>query len=193
MQLLEAMKKRRSVREFNAEVPSKEEIQAILEAAYLAPALFTTKDAHISVITDKDLLRELDAAAVKKFGKMLENMGMKTKTTLYGAPVLILLSGKLATELPKECEGAKLENLHRGIYWAMGSVMQNMQLRATSLELASCPINTVVVTLFDEPVLAARAGIPEGYSPLCSLAIGKSDAKCEERKPSCDHYGVSYI
>ncbi|WP_367178994.1 nitroreductase family protein [uncultured Campylobacter sp.] len=39
MQLLEAMKKRRSVREFNAEVPSKEEIQAILEAAYLAPAL----------------------------------------------------------------------------------------------------------------------------------------------------------
>lgn len=116
MQLLEAMKKRQSVREFNAEVPSKEEIQAILEAAYLAPTLFTTKDAHISVITDKDLLRELDAAAVKKFGKMLENMGMKTKTTLYGAPVLILLSGKLATELPKECEGAKLENLHRGIY-----------------------------------------------------------------------------
>lgn len=48
MQLLEAMKKRRSVREFNAEVPSKEEIQAILVAAYLAPALFTTKDAHIS-------------------------------------------------------------------------------------------------------------------------------------------------
>lgn len=120
-------------------------------------------------------------------------MGMKTKTTLYGAPVLVLLSGKLATELPKECEGAKLENLHRGIYWAMGSVMQNMQLRATSLELTSCPINTVVVTLFDEPVLAARAGIPEGYSPLCSLAIGKSDAKCEERKPSCDHYRVSYI
>ncbi|WP_459814563.1 hypothetical protein [Campylobacter concisus] len=54
-------------------------------------------------------------------------------------------------------------------------------------------INTVVVTLFDEPILAARAGIPEGYSPLCSLAIGKSDAKCEERKPSCDHYEVSYI
>nr|WP_314167706.1 nitroreductase family protein [uncultured Campylobacter sp.] len=37
MQLLEAMKKRRSVREFNAEVPSKEEIQAILEAAIWRP------------------------------------------------------------------------------------------------------------------------------------------------------------
>ncbi|WP_298099001.1 nitroreductase family protein [uncultured Campylobacter sp.] len=93
-------------------------------------------------------MRELDAVAAKKFGKMLENVGMKTKTTLYGAPVVVLLSGKLVTELPKEFDCVKLENLHRGIYWAMGSVMQNMQLRATSLELASCPINTVVVILF---------------------------------------------
>ena len=71
--------------------------------------------------------------------------------------------------------------------------MQNMRLRATSLELASYPINTVVVTLFDEPILAAGAGIHEGYLPLCSLVIRKSDAKCEEHKPSCDYYGVSYI
>ena len=55
---------------------------------------------------DKYLLSELDAAAVKKFGKILKNMEMKTKTTLYGTSVLILLSDKLATELPKECEGA---------------------------------------------------------------------------------------
>lgn len=138
-------------------------------------------------------MSELDAAAVKKFGKMLENMEIKTKTTLYGAPILILILGKLATKLLKERESAKLENLHRGIYWGMGSVMQNMQLRATSLELVSYPINTVVITLFDEPILAAGVGIHEGYSPLCSLAIGKSDAKCEKYKPSCDYYGVSYI
>lgn len=56
----------------------------------------------------------------------------------------------------------------------MGSVMQNMQLRATSLELASYTINTVVVTLFDEPILAAGTGIHKGYSPLCSLVIGKA-------------------
>ena len=85
-------------------------------------------------------MSKLDAAAVKKFGKMFENMEMKIKTTLYGAPILILILGKLATKLPKERESAKLENLHRGIYWGMGSVMQNMQLRATSLELVSYPI-----------------------------------------------------
>ena len=66
-------------------------------------------------------MSELDAAAVKKFGKILKNMEMKTKTTLYGAPVLILLSGKLATELPKECEGAKLKTYIVGFTgrWAL--------------------------------------------------------------------------
>ncbi|MGG7074012.1 nitroreductase family protein [Campylobacter sp. 9BO] len=61
MKLLEAMQKRQSVRKFSDEMPSSEEIEAVLEAGYLAPALFTTKDAHISVITDKKLLAELDA------------------------------------------------------------------------------------------------------------------------------------
>lgn len=192
MQLLEAMQKRKSVRKFNGETPTKEQIEAVLEAGYLAPALFTTKDAHISVITDKQLLRDLDAAACKKFGSVLDNMGVKN--TLYGAPVYILFSGKLATELPQGWEFLRLENIHRNVYWAMGSVMQNMQLRATELGLASCLINTVVVTLFDEPELAKRAGIPEGYSPLCSIVLGRSDEKLDEvRNAQKEHYKISYI
>lgn len=192
MQLLEAMQKRVSVREFNGEMPSKEQIDGVLEAAFLAPALFTTKDAHISVITDKELLRDLDAAACKKFGSALDNMGVKN--TLYGAPVYILFSGKLVKELPQGWEFLRLENIHRNVYWAMGSVMQNMQLRATELGLVSCLINTVVVTLFDEPQLAKRAGIPDGYSPLCSIVLGKSDKISDElRKPKKEHYGISYI
>ena len=192
MELLEAMQKRKSVREFNGQMPAKEEIEAVLEAAYLAPALFTTKDAHISVVTDKELLRELDAAAVKKFGKSLESMGVKN--TLYDAPVYILFSGRLVEELPQGWEFLRLENIHRNVYWAMGSIMQNMQLRATSLGLSSCLVNTVVVTLFDEPELAKKAGIPEGYSPLCSIVLGKSDKISDElRKPKNEHYKVSYI
>ena len=52
--------------------------------------------------------------------------------------------------------------------------MRNMQLRATSLELASCPINTVVVTLFDEPILATRVGIPKGTRLFARLRSVKA-------------------
>ncbi|CAD7288426.1 nitroreductase family protein [Campylobacter suis] len=191
MKLLEAMQKRQSMRKFSDEMPSSEEIEAVLEAGYLAPALFTTKDAHISVITDKKLLAELDAAASRKFGATLDMLGVKN--TLYDAPVYILISGKLVDELPKGFEFLKLENIHRNVYWAMGSVMQNMQLRAASLGLSSCLINTVVVTLFDEPELAKKAGIPDGYSPLCSIVLGKSDAEFCPRTPKKEHYQISYI
>ncbi|MBQ6656895.1 MAG: nitroreductase family protein [Ottowia sp.] len=191
MELLEAMQKRKCVRQFNGEIPGKDEIEAILEAACLAPAVFTTKGVHISVITDKKLLGDLDAAAVRKFGKTLESMGVTN--TLYDAPVYILFSGRLVEELPPGYEFLKPENMHRNVYWAMGSVLQNMQLRATSLGVSSCLVNTVVVTLFDEPELAKRAGIPQGYSPLCSMVLGKSDFKYERRAPKKEHYQISYI
>ena len=191
MELLEAMQKRQSVRKFSNEMPSPEQIEAVLEAGCLAPTLFTTKDAHISIITDKELLNDLDKAACKKFAKMLEGMGMTN--TLYGAPVYILVSGKLVDEVPQGFEFLRPENIHRNVYWAMGSLMQNMQLRATELGLSSCLINTVVVTLFDEPDLAKRAGIPNGYSPLCSMVLGKSDFIFEKREPNKKHYQIDYI
>lgn len=191
MELLEVMQKRKSVRKFSAQMPSAEQIEAVLEAGCLAPTLFTTKDAHISIITDKELLRDLDAAAVKKFGKSLESLGVSN--TLYGAPVYILFSGVLVDKMPQGWEFLKPENMHRNVYWAMGSIMQNMQLRATELGLSSCLINTVVVTLFDEPDLAKRAGIPNGYSPLCSMVLGKSDFRFEKREPNKKHYQIDYI
>lgn len=99
MQILQAMQKRRCVRKFNDEAPSKEQIQAVLEAGFLAPAVFTTKDAIFSLITDKNLLKTLDEATLKRFTPLLENIGMSAKTTLYDAPVYIIVLGKLATSV----------------------------------------------------------------------------------------------
>ncbi|MDL0089422.1 nitroreductase family protein [Campylobacter gastrosuis] len=192
MQILEAMQKRRCVRKFNDETPNKEQIEAVLEAGFLAPAVFTTKDAIFSVITDKNLFKTLDEAALKRFAPLLENMGMSAKTTLYDAPVYIIISGKLATSVPPECVGATLANIHANTYWAAGSIMQNMQLRATSLGLSSCLINSVVVTLLNEPELKKLAKIPDDYSPLCSIVLGKSDETPESNAPKSEHYKVIY-
>ncbi|MGG7048797.1 MULTISPECIES: nitroreductase family protein [unclassified Campylobacter] len=71
MKLLEAMQKRISLRDFTDYVPSKEEIDAILEAIYYAPVVFISKNTHISVITDKVVLKQLDELGVSRYGKPL--------------------------------------------------------------------------------------------------------------------------
>ena len=57
MELFEAMKKRASFRRFKDELPSDDEINIILEAAYLAPHL-AFHDMRLHVITNPELLAE---------------------------------------------------------------------------------------------------------------------------------------
>lgn len=187
MELFEAIVSRQSVREFTGEAASADELNAVLEAALHAPRTFINKGVHISVISDKALLAELDACGVKKFGKQLG-----VSSAIYGAPTLVLLSGKLATE---QIEGWDVgaEVFNRNLYWSMGSLVQNMHLAAVSMGLGACPINTVVVGLFDDSKLARRAGVPDGFSPLCSIAIGKTAHEYKPREIDKTHFEIEFL
>ncbi|MCD8212778.1 MAG: nitroreductase family protein [Campylobacter sp.] len=189
MQLLEAMKKRTSLRDFTDYVPSAEEIDAILEAIYYAPIVFMTKDTHISVITDKKILAELDALGVSKYGKLLN-----AASVLYGAPVYFVISAKLLDEVPDMLEGIVTpEFCNRSTYWTIGTAVQNIQLRAVELGLATCPANGPVVGLLENKELARKIGIPEGYTPITSIMLGKSNTEYKERANSKDNYHVKFI
>ncbi|MGH1600503.1 nitroreductase family protein [Campylobacter majalis] len=187
MMLNEAIRKRASVREFNGDMPSDDEISQIIDAAYLAPLTMTSKNSHISVISDKKLLKQLDECGFKKFGKILN-----VETSLYNAPVLILISGKII-DTPPLGWGVDAEVFNRNLFWTMGSVVQNMHLSAVALGLAACPINTVVIGLHDRPELMKRAGVPDGYLPLCSLAVGKTEYKYSEKKINAENFSISYL
>lgn len=187
MQLDQAIAQRQSVREFNGQKTSKDELSQILNAAICAPQTMINKGTHISVISDAALLNELNDIGVAKFG---EKLGVKS--ALYGAPTLILASAKLCENAP-EGWGVGAEVFNRNLYWSMGSLIQNMHLKAVDLGLGACPINTIVVALFEHPELAKRAGIPEGYSPLCALAVGKSSHKYATREPNQDHFVINFI
>ena len=56
MDLYEAMKTRRSIRDFTNEMIPKEVLERILEAAYTVPSNDHFRDWHFIVITDKDVL-----------------------------------------------------------------------------------------------------------------------------------------
>ncbi|MCR4942823.1 MAG: nitroreductase family protein [Campylobacter sp.] len=189
MQLLEAMQKRTSLRDFTDYMPSKAEIDAILEAIYYAPVVFISKNTHISVITDKDVLKQLDELGVSKYGKPLN-----ISSVLYNAPVYIVISAPLASDAPEAFkEAIDVDFVNRSLAWTVGTMVQNIQLRATDLGLASCPVNGTVAGLIHDKALSQKIGIPEGYTPLTSVVIGKSKTPYEIRQGRKDNYQVSFI
>ncbi|MGH1601445.1 nitroreductase family protein [Campylobacter majalis] len=189
MNLVEAMQKRISLRDFTDYMPSKEEIDAILEAIYYAPTVFMTKNAHISVITDKAVLKQLDELGVSRYAKPLN-----ISSVLYNAPVYIVISAPLVSEVPEAFRDAiDLDFCNRSLAWTIGTMVQNIQLRATDLGLASCPVNGTVAGLIHDKDLSQKIGIPQGYTPLTSVVIGKSKTPYEVREARKDNYIVSFV
>ena len=83
---------------------------------------------------------------------------------LYGAPVLILLSGP--TDAPYSAFNAAL-------------AAENMLLEATGLGLGSCHMLSPTLALNgrDNRDLAQEAGIPEGYTLQCAVIVGYAAAE----------------
>ena len=88
-EIIQAMKDRRSIRKFRAEMPPKEEIEQIIEAGLYAPSGMNRQGAVILAVTDKELRDRLSAANCKIAG------GKEGTDPFYGAPViLVVLSRK---------------------------------------------------------------------------------------------------
>ena len=108
---------------------------------------------------------------------------------MYGAPVWIILSVKKYVE--SEDPQAKLKN--ENMFWNVGSIIENMELQATALGLASCGINTTVVAMHNRPDVRKAVGIPEGYDALASVIIGYTDLDLQERTVKPELIPVSYV
>lgn len=184
MDLKTIMKKRASVRKYTGEAPTEEEIKEILEAAYLGPT-FSFHDMHISVITNSELLKEAEENG-ERFNKM------KLPNYMYNAPVWIIFSAKKHTEnIPNTPYTADMAN--GNMYWTMGSIIQNMHLKATELGLAACPMNTTIVALEDVPALREKLGIPRTHTAIGSIVIGKTDYNFKERKINYESLPTIFI
>lgn len=175
-----------STRKYNNQIPDEQSIQKIIEAALLAPIVHFHK-LHLSVVTNKDVMNLADEAAAEFFEKS-DTIKMP-RPYLYGAPVWIILSGKKYDE--KENPQARLMN--ENLFWNVGSIIENMELQATALGIASCGINTTVVAMLNRPDVKKAVDIPEGYEALASVIIGYTDLKIQERNVKPELIPVSYV
>ncbi|HYF84746.1 MAG TPA: nitroreductase family protein [Clostridia bacterium] len=179
---LKIIKQRRSIRSFKEKQIKKEELQAVLEAGLYAPNA-GDQAWHFTVIQNKELMGRLNLAA-KEAAKQLDIEGLseiannESYNCFYGAPTLILVSGKeQAIPLEADCAAAT----------------QNLLLAAESIGLGSCWIYFVMFAFNSPqgPELRKELKIPKGYKPYYSAVLGyKEDAvaNAPDRKPNLITY-----
>ena len=187
MELEKVLAKRVSTRRYTAKLPSDEAIQKIIDAALLSPIVRWHK-LHLSVVTSPEVMALADEAAAEIFAAPDAPVKMP-RPYMYGAPVWIILSGKRYSP----DENPQADRMNDNLFWNVGSIIENMELQATALGLASCGINTTVVAMRNRPDVRKAAGIPEGYDALASVIVGYSDVEAPERRVKPELIPVSYV
>ena len=181
MNVFDAIVDRRSIRSYTGEPLTADELDRLLVAANCAPVargLFATK--HLTVITDRALLAEIEQAAAAMMG----NPGVHP---LYGAPILIVVSVKFPED-PAEVEGMK--NI---LFSDAAIIVENMALEAVELGLGTCHIWGAVRAINADPALLAKLELPEGFTPACAAIFGKSATPYEKRELRRDRFTRNYL
>jgi len=157
--VLEAIKKRRSIHKYQARPVENEKINEVLEAARLAPSAGNQQPCHFIVVTKPEAKESLRAAYEAK------------RQWLMQAPVIIV-----ACVDPKK-------SWHRNDgeeYWKVDAAiaMQNLVLASTELGLGTCWIAT-----FNEKAAKKALNIPEHIRVVAMTPLGYPD---EEKGPVTD-------
>lgn len=173
MEFKDVLNTRKSIRSYTGEPISKEQLDNILTAAYEAPIGMGKYDSiHLTVVTNKNLLSEIDQNAANFIGN-------PSAHPLYGAPTLIVVSSK---------DQGNVASANVGI------IIQNMSLAAVDEGVGHCDIYGATVALTQNKELLSKLNLPEGYMPLGSIALGLSDEKYGKREIPAEHkYGMNEI
>lgn len=165
MELQKALFCRKSVRTYTGERLTEEELDYVLRAAVAAPVgCGEYEKYHITVIEDPAFLRDWEAAVSAENGR--------ESHPFYGAPTLVLLSAVLPGE-------SMLDNRY---YSSAACMTENMSLAATELGVGCCLVWGAVRTMNRCPEILRRAKLPEGFTPVCSVILGRTKAVYGERR-----------
>lgn len=148
-QVIEAIRNRRSIRQYTERQISREDLEQIVEAGLYAPTAMNRQTWHFTVVHSRDKIARL----AKAMGKVLGNPGYN----FYLPDALIMVSNH-KDGCPKDC--------------ACG--LENIFLAAYSLGIGSCWIDQVKDTEKDPEVKAilTEFGVPEDHVVVGTAALG---------------------
>ncbi len=159
MEVLEAIKTRRSIRKYQTTPVDDKTLEKVLEAARWAPSWSNTQCWRFVVVRDGEIKNKLADTLSD------DNPAMDA---LKQAPVVIVACAELGKS---GCSGG-VPSTDKGD-WFMFDValaMQNLVLAAHSLGLG-----TVHIGLFDAQEVARILGVPEGYCVVEMTPLGYPD------------------
>jgi nitroreductase len=156
MDLMEAIKGRRSIRKYKADPVAEETLQKVLEAVRWAPSWANTQCWEVMVVKDPKVKSELATALSK---------GNPAFSSMTDAPIVLVLCGKRGISGFYKGQAATVKG-----DWLMfdtGIAMQSLCLAAHSLGLG-----TVVVGLFDHKKVEEILGVPQNVEVVAMTPLG---------------------
>jgi nitroreductase len=180
MDLMGAIKGRRSIRKYKPDPVPEEAMRALIEAVRWSPSWANTQCWEVIVVKDPKVKSEL-ATALSKTNPALSSM--------TEAPLVIVLCGKKGVSGFKKGEAATVKG-----DWLMfdtGIAMQTLCLAAYSLGLG-----TVVVGMFDHKRAEEILGVAQNVEVMAMTPLGypATEGSVPKRKEISefvfsDHYG----
>ncbi len=169
MEVLEAIKTRRSIRHYKTDTVDDKTVQTVLEAAHWAPSWGNTQCWRFIVVRDAKTRAEVADSLLKiKFdNELVENAAT---IAIKQAPVLIVLCAEMGMA---GCSPDGILVTDKGDYWFMfdtALAMENLTLAAHALGLG-----TVIVGGFDAGKTAEILGVPEGLRVVTMTPLGFPD------------------
>ncbi len=172
MEVLEAIKTRRSIRKYKTTPVDDKTLELVLEAARWAPSWANTQCWRFIVVRDSDVKNKLADTLIGVSDR--PNRGAEA---IRSAPVAIVACAELGkagyfAREPREPVTDKGD-------WYMYDValaMQNLALAAHSLGLG-----TVTIGAMDAKKAASLLGIPEGFCVVTMTPLGCPDQEPEAR------------
>ena len=150
MDFLELVRKRYSVRAYKSSPVEEEKLQAILEAARLAPTAANRQPIRVVVIKTDERRDELQRVYGRKW--------------FLDAPVVLCVVGVEAEAWVRSHDGRSYVDVDAAI------VMDHIVLAATSLGLGTCWI-----AAFDPDAAKDVLGLPSGVRPIIFTPLGYPD------------------
>jgi len=160
MNTLDALYSRRSIRTYNGENITENELTEVLKAAYASPVGRAMYDSlALTVITNREYINKWEAY-------VSDITGNPDSHPFYGAPTVILVSSA--------GQNGQLANVN---YSNAAIIVQNMAIAAAELGIGSCHIWGAVRSLITSDDLLAELNLPEGVIPCCAIILGHTDEK----------------
>jgi len=156
MELMEAIKTRRSVRNFEPKDVTDEQVNQILEAVQWSQSWANTQCWEVIVVRNPETKAKLQETLPKT------NPAFKAMTE---APVIFVLCGKL--QASGYYKGQVTTKFGDWFMFDIGIAAQSLCLRVHDLGLGG-----VIVGLFDHNKAKEVLGVPEGYELVVMIPVG---------------------